>query len=754
VSAAPIDERKKIIQATLAAIKKDGGLEFHRLGDRVGKPVPHIPTGIWRLDHQLIGIGGIPKGRIIEVLGPEASGKTSIMLHLTASAQKLGSTVAFIDAEHALDMTYASQLGVKTDDLLIGQPDNGEQALQAAIDLASSKHIGLVVVDSVANLVPKAELEAEMSDMQVGLQARMMAKALRKITAIANQSGTIIAFTNQIRCLEENTRVLTSRGVLPISDVLVGDLILSPNRGLVPVLNTTEPRLVQGSTLIPRYRLPLTLSANHQQPVVSKDGDLVTKLGKDVMAGDWLIHPIVKQPVCTGGNSKLRDGVASYLGCYFSDGYIHQGEEGNFIALDEVSAERRAIVRQYTRQFFGNDYPYIKEFGKNTRVTRQESVDKLLAYGVGILGKNKVVPSVIMRGKWTDIVSFLRTASFDTHGFTDNGFIWTFESQAQAHEIAHILSTFGVIADIRERTYSYGPTCTRLYITAQDACLYRDLIGFEESKKQAKAALFTSHTNARGKYDVVPHALANRLFAKSKAIKGISAFSGYGAIKQALYKDVNVGRQIMLGYLQDCLAHDASFDLAVRTLQYNRFSEITEVAPKTFQAVDLEVDGELFVANGSVTHNSKIGVTFGSSETTPGGRALQFYASLRIDVRRLAQVKEGDVNAGNSTRIKLAKNKVSPPFREAKFDLMFGEGLDSVGSLTDCAIEQDVWKQKASNYMFAPTGEVIMGRKNLRDELASNLDLYKQTEMATLQALGHTEQYIKDVVLRQTKEQQ
>lgn len=341
MSAAPVDERKKIIQAAITKIEKSNGLRFNRLGDKVNALVPHTRTGIWRLDNELIGIGGVPNGKMIEIIGPEASGKTTIALHIIAEAQKAGGEAAFVDAEHALSPTYASQLGVDVPNLLVAQPDWGEQALQAVEDLVDTAAIRIIVVDSVAALVPKTELEGEIGDSHVGLQARLMGQALRKLVGKCSKSGTTILWINQIR--------------------------------------------------------------------------------------------------------------------------------------------------------------------------------------------------------------------------------------------------------------------------------------------------------------------------------------------------------------------------------------------------------------------EKIGVMFGSNETTPGGRALKFYCSVRMDVRRIAQVKVGEENAGNKTKIKCIKNKVDVPFRSADFELMFGEGVDSVGSLVDCAIEHDVWKKTASNYMLKSTGEVIMGRKNVRDALASNGDLYKQTEIDTLKALGKNQAYIDSV---------
>lgn len=169
-----------------------------KLGDRVNQPIDVIPTGCLTLDLAL-GIGGIPKGRVVEIYGPESSGKTTVSLHIIAEAQKLGGTCAFIDAEHALDPTYAEKLGVVLKDLYVSQPDNGEQALNICEMLVKSGSIDLVVIDSVAALTPKAEIDGEMGDSHVGLQARMMSQALRKLTGVINKSNTSVIFINQLR---------------------------------------------------------------------------------------------------------------------------------------------------------------------------------------------------------------------------------------------------------------------------------------------------------------------------------------------------------------------------------------------------------------------------------------------------------------------------------------------------------------------------------------------------------------------------
>lgn len=193
------DEKQKALEQALKTIEKEYGKgTIMRLGEKPIEKIEVIPTGSIALDFA-IGVGGYPKGRIIEIYGPESSGKTTFALHAIAEAQRKGGFAAFIDAEHALDPTYARALGVDIDNLLLSQPDNGEQALEIVEQLARSNAIDIIVIDSVAALVPKAEIEGEMGDSHVGLQARLMSQAMRKLAGILNKSKTVALFINQIR---------------------------------------------------------------------------------------------------------------------------------------------------------------------------------------------------------------------------------------------------------------------------------------------------------------------------------------------------------------------------------------------------------------------------------------------------------------------------------------------------------------------------------------------------------------------------
>ena len=197
--AAPNSEKLKALQATISKIEKDFGKgTIMKLGDQPDCSVSTIASGSIGLDHAL-GIGGYPRGRVIEIYGPESSGKTTLAIHAIAEAQKTGGIAAIIDAEHAFDRTYAKNLGVNVDTLLISQPDNGEQALEIADNLIRSGAIDIIVIDSVAALTPKAEIEGEMGDSKVGLHARLMSQALRKLTANISRTNTCCIFINQLR---------------------------------------------------------------------------------------------------------------------------------------------------------------------------------------------------------------------------------------------------------------------------------------------------------------------------------------------------------------------------------------------------------------------------------------------------------------------------------------------------------------------------------------------------------------------------
>src|SRR6266498_2978713 len=245
-------DREKALDTALAQIDRQFGKgSVMRLGDDARAPVEVIPTGSIALDVAL-GVGGLPRGRVVEIYGPEASGKTTVALHAVANAQASGGIAAFIDAEHALDPDYAKALGVDTDALLVSQPDTGEQALEIADMLVRSGALDIIVIDSVAALVPRAEIEGEMGDSHVGLQARLMSQALRKITGALNNSGTTAVFINQLRekigvmfgCFSYSTRVTLADGTQEKIGKIVNQQMNVEVVSYDPVNGRVEPKKI------------------------------------------------------------------------------------------------------------------------------------------------------------------------------------------------------------------------------------------------------------------------------------------------------------------------------------------------------------------------------------------------------------------------------------------------------------------------------------------------------------------------------
>jgi recombination protein RecA len=688
-------DREKALETALLQIERQFGKgSVMRLGDETRVPVEVIPTGSIALDVAL-GLGGLPRGRIVEIYGPESSGKTTVALHAVANAQKAGGIAAFIDAEHALDPDYAKKLGCDTDALLVSQPDTGEQALEIADMLIRSGAIDVVVIDSVAALVPKAEIEGEMGDSHVGLQARLMSQALRKITGALSQTKTTAIFINQLRekvgvmfgCMAYSTRVTLADGTQEKIGKIVNQRMDVEVLSYDPETNRMVPRRIVNWFNNGKAEKFLQFSVaksgkNGLAQFAATENHLIRTPGGWRQAGELIPGDrvmVVEQQRLGEQQFQL------ILGSLMGDGNLspnRRGRSGTRFRMGHGA--KQAAYLDWKASLLGN-IPHTGTvnakgavFADFTPLPELGELREAVYFGDG---KKHLT--------W-DYLKSLTPLALAVWYMDDGSF--TLRSKGVQERTAGGTGRIEICVEAmspgsRERLAHYLRDTHGLQVKLQ----YR-------GARKVSVLQFSTAASEKFQKLVAPYV------HPSMEYKLLPRFRGEFAVKQEFAP--MTPRMIPARVL----------DIHVKppTRSMNRF--------------DLEVEGSHnYFVDGVMVHNSP--------ETTSGGKALKFYASIRLDVRRIETLKDGTDAVGNRTRVKVVKNKMSPPFKVAEFDILYGIGISREGSLIDLGVEQGIVRKSGAWYTYGGD-QLGQGKENARNFLRDNPDLANEIEKRIKEKLG------------------
>ncbi len=688
-------DREKALELAMAQIEKSYGKgSVMRLGDEMRQPISVIPTGSIALDVAL-GLGGLPRGRVVEIYGPESSGKTTVALHAVANAQAAGGVAAFIDAEHALDPDYAKKLGVDTDSLLVSQPDTGEQALEIADMLIRSGALDILVIDSVAALVPRAELEGEMGDSHVGLQARLMSQALRKMTGALNNSGTTAIFINQLRekigvmfgCMNYSTRVTLADGSTEKIGKIVNNKMDVEVLSYDPKTDKIVPRKVVNwfNNGPAEQFLQFTVEksgGNGKSQFAATPNHLIRTPGGWAEAGDLYTG----DRVLAAEPQLLSDQQFQVvLGSLMGDGNLSPNRhDRNGVRFRMGHGAKQSEYLRWKTALMGNIGHSVRENAKGASFVDFAPLPELAEVQRAVyLGDGKKFFSE----EYLKALTPLALAIW----FMDDG---SFSLRSKGVQ-ARTAGGSGRI-EICVEAMTEG-TRMRLRDYLCDTC------GLDVRLRQAGSAgkavlVFSTAATAKFQELVAPY------MAPSMAYKLLPRFRGRGTVTPQFIEPT---QRLVPARILDV-------HVKAHTRSMNRF--------------DIEVeDNHNYFVDGVMVHNSP--------ETTTGGKALKFYASVRMDVRRIETLKDGTNAVGNRTRVKIVKNKVSPPFKQAEFDILYGRGISREGSLIDMGVDQGFIRKSGS--WFTYEGEQLgQGKENARTFLMENADVANEIEKKIKEKLG------------------
>jgi recombination protein RecA len=688
-------DRDKSLETALAQIERQFGRgAIMRLGDDTRAPIEVIPTGSISLDVAL-GIGGFPRGRIVEIYGPESSGKTSLALHAIANAQKAGGIAAIIDAEHALDPDYAKKLGVDTDALLVSQPDTGEQALEIADMLIRSGAIDVIVIDSVAALVPRAEIEGEMGDSHVGLQARLMSQALRKIAGALNQTKTTAIFINQLRekigvmfgCMSYGTRITLTDG----SQEKIGKIV---NQRMNVEVLSYDPVTCQ---IVPRK---------------------IVNWFNNGPAERFLQFTVAK----SGGNGRAQFAATENHLIRTPGGWRPAGE---LIAGDRLLAtEPQRLSDQQMQVILGS----LMGDG-NLSPNRQGRSGTRFRLGHGAKQAAYLNWKVSLLGN----IECSRTVNAKGAVFAD---FTPLPELAEVHDAVY----FG--DGKKHLTWDYLKALTPLALAIwymDDGCFTLRSKGLQERTQGGSGRIdFCVEAMSRGSRERLAQHLRDtlgldvRLVARGQMQKATLIFTTSASEKfqklVAPYVHPSMEYKLLPRF-RGKFSVQPEFVEARLGLQPARILDIHVKPPtRSMNRFDIEVEGNHnYFVDGVMVHNSP--------ETTTGGKALKFYASIRLDIRRIETLKDGTDAVGNRTRVKVVKNKCASPFKVAEFDILYGHGISREGSLIDLGVEQGIVRKSGAWYTY-DGDQLGQGKENARNFLRDNPDLANGIEKKIKEKLG------------------
>jgi recombination protein RecA len=680
-------ERRQALELAISQIERQFGKgSVMRLG--AGGPLEEIaviPTGAISLDVAL-GVGGLPRGRVTEIYGPESSGKTTLALHVVAEAQRLGGIAAFIDAEHALDPIYARKLGVNIDELLISQPDTGEQALEITETLVRSNAVDVIVIDSVAALVPRAELDGDMGDSLPGLQARLMSQALRKLTAAISRSGTVVIFINQIRekigvmfgCFHYGTRVNLADGTSEKIGKLVNQrrpvdvLSWDPTTGII------EPRRIvnwfdNGRT--DRFlQFVVEGGRGGRRHFAATENHMIFTPRGEVSAGDLQVGDEVL--VSVKDYTLTDDQWQVILGGSFGDGSLRRlGTHTASFRVGHGEAQKDYLRWKHDMlvPFAGPIKRTGNGFGFDT--LSMPALADLLAGYYAADRRRMASGSVLDR--------------LDARGLA----VWYGDDGS----FAGSYTRWGRGKAVLYNTALSGESRSRVMTALQRLELGRprdDGRGFWFSAEQTARlhALIAPYVHPSVDYKIHPDQRGRFTWHAQPDITDLARRECLRAVPARILK----------------------IYVKPRTRATHRF--------------DLEIEGNhTYLVDGVVVHNSP--------ETTTGGRALKFYASIRLDIRRQDAIKQGTESLGVRTKVKVVKNKLAPPFREAEFDVLYGEGISKAGSVLDAGVDHGLIEKSGTWYTYK-SERIGQGRENAKKWLQENAATLADLEAKLRDALG------------------